>query len=116
MQGMKILPFKSIAAALLLAIFFGPVGLFYVNMWMGVLLSLLGTVVLMAGYPWPIFFLWLCSCALSVWMAVSLSQLGAAEVDADVRKRLGKVLHWTYTFHINGYSLPQALKLIPRGH
>ena len=54
--------------------------------------------------------------ALSVWMAVSLSQLGAAEVDADVRKRLGKVLHWTYTFHINGYSLPQALKLIPRGH
>jgi DNA repair protein RecO len=35
-------------------------------------------------------------------------------VDAATRKRLGKLLHWTYTFHIQGYRLPEALKLITK--
>ena len=48
--------------------------------------------------------------------ATPLRELTGAVVDADVRKRLGKILHWTYTFHINGYSLPEALKLIPKGN
>ena len=43
-----------------------------------------------------------------------LVELARSEIDAPMRKRLGKIVHWTYTFHIQGYSLPEALKLIPR--
>lgn len=41
-----------------------------------------------------------------------MQQLAPMEVEAGLRKRLGKMLHWTYTFHIQGYRLPEALKLI----
>lgn len=34
--------------------------------------------------------------------------------DRDSRKRLGRILHWTYTFHVQGYRLPESLKLIPK--
>ncbi|MEE9268882.1 MAG: DNA repair protein RecO [Candidatus Krumholzibacteria bacterium] len=44
-----------------------------------------------------------------------LASLAGLEVDADTRKNLGKILHWTYTFHVQGYGLPEALKLIPKG-
>jgi DNA repair protein RecO (recombination protein O) len=48
-------------------------------------------------------------------MAISgLPELARIEVPAETRKRLGKILHWTYTFHVQGYGLPEALKLIPR--
>ena len=42
---------------------------------------------------------------------------GAAdyEMDRKTRKRFGEIIHWTYTFHIQGYRLPKALKLVPRG-
>ena len=53
---------------------------------------------------------------IAVWSATPLDELAGATVEPDVRKRLGKILHWTYTFQINGYSLPEALKLIPKGH
>jgi len=53
---------------------------------------------------------------LSLWCASRLAELAPRGVEPAVRKRLGKILHWTYTFHINGYSLPEALKLIPRGN
>lgn len=43
-----------------------------------------------------------------------LASFTARDTDADTRKRLGKILHWTYTFHIDGYALPEALKLIPK--
>ena len=43
----------------------------------------------------------------------SMSQAGDRTVAAHTRKGLGKVMHWTYTFHVNGYGLPEALKLIP---
>jgi DNA repair protein RecO (recombination protein O) len=48
---------------------------------------------------------------------IRMSSLGEAsgfEVKAALRKRLGEILHWTYTFHIHGYSLPKALKLMPK--
>jgi DNA repair protein RecO (recombination protein O) len=34
------------------------------------------------------------------------------QVDLQLRKDLGKLIHWTYTYHVQGYKLPQSLKLI----
>jgi DNA repair protein RecO len=34
------------------------------------------------------------------------------EVPARRRKELGRLVHWTYTHHVHGYSLPKSLKLI----
>ena len=48
-------------------------------------------------------------------MESSLGDVSLDGVDPVGRKKLGKILHWTYTFHIQGYTLPQALKLIPKG-
>lgn len=45
----------------------------------------------------------------------SLHESSGLAVDPKVRKRLGRILHWTYTFHIQGYTLPEALKLMPKG-
>ena len=41
-----------------------------------------------------------------------LAQLSGREVGRDVRKLLGKIIHWTYTYHVQGYSLPKSLSLI----
>jgi DNA repair protein RecO (recombination protein O) len=46
----------------------------------------------------------------------TLAGAAAAEVDPVLRKRFGEIIHWTYTFHIQGYSLPKALQLLPRGN
>lgn len=43
----------------------------------------------------------------------SLADVARTGVAASARKALGKLLHWTYTFHVQGYALPEALKLIP---
>jgi hypothetical protein len=43
-----------------------------------------------------------------------LRELRGMAVAPAVRKDLGAVLHWTYTFHVNNYHLPEALKLIPK--
>jgi DNA repair protein RecO (recombination protein O) len=43
----------------------------------------------------------------------TLADLASRTVTRPARKRLGKIMHWTYTFHVQGYSLPEALKLIP---
>jgi DNA repair protein RecO len=45
----------------------------------------------------------------------SLAGASGSEVDPSVRKQLGKIMHWTYTFHVQGYHLPRALKLVRRG-
>ena len=29
-----------------------------------------------------------------------------------VRKELGRLVHWTYTYHVQGYHLPRSLSLI----
>jgi len=45
-------------------------------------------------------------------VAGPLVGLADARVDKRTRKRLGKLVHWTYTFHVQGYSLPKSLSLI----
>jgi DNA repair protein RecO (recombination protein O) len=50
--------------------------------------------------------------AIHTYAAGSLSAAAAGEVPPDTRKDLGKVVHWTYTFHVQGYSLPKSLSLI----
>ena len=42
----------------------------------------------------------------------TLADAAACRLDARVRKALGKLLHWTYTFHVQGYSLPKSLNLL----
>lgn len=44
--------------------------------------------------------------------AEPLSVLAGEEVTRQTRKALGKIVHWTYTFHVQGYSLPKSLSLI----
>ena len=41
-----------------------------------------------------------------------LTELSNTEVTREVRKTLGKIIHWTYTYHVQGYSLPKSLSLI----
>ncbi len=43
-----------------------------------------------------------------------LAAAAGSIVSPDTRKGLGAVIHWTYTFHVNNYRLPESLKLIPR--
>ncbi len=44
----------------------------------------------------------------------SFYDLEPARADAGTRKNFGLILHWTYTYHIHGYKLPNALKLIKK--
>jgi DNA repair protein RecO len=39
-------------------------------------------------------------------------ELVGVDVPAQRRKQLGKLVHWTYTHHVHGYSLPKSLNLI----
>jgi DNA repair protein RecO len=38
--------------------------------------------------------------------------LAGHDIPAVDRKELGKLVHWTYTHHVHGYSLPKSLNLI----
>jgi DNA repair protein RecO len=38
--------------------------------------------------------------------------LSHAAVTRGVRKELGRLVHWTYTYHVQGYHLPRSLNLI----
>jgi DNA repair protein RecO len=38
--------------------------------------------------------------------------LAHEEVTRGVRKELGRLVHWTYTYHVQGYHLPRSLNLI----
>ncbi len=38
--------------------------------------------------------------------------LGGATLAPESRKDLGKLIHWTYTSHVQGYSLPKSLSLL----
>jgi DNA repair protein RecO len=40
------------------------------------------------------------------------AELAHVRVESRVRKELGKLVHWTYTLHVHGYSLPKSLNLI----
>ncbi|UCG52519.1 MAG: DNA repair protein RecO [Candidatus Latescibacterota bacterium] len=43
-----------------------------------------------------------------------VAELRKLTVGTELRKDLGAILHWTYTYHVNDYRLPDALKLIPK--
>jgi hypothetical protein len=45
-------------------------------------------------------------------MALPFADLARERVEARLRKELGKLVHWTYTLHVHGYSLPKSLNLI----
>ncbi|MFH1756178.1 MAG: DNA repair protein RecO [Candidatus Latescibacterota bacterium] len=42
----------------------------------------------------------------------SLPALKDMRIELPLRKDLGNLIHWTYTYHVQGYTLPQSLKLI----
>lgn len=49
--------------------------------------------------------------------AVACTRLALAEVAREpvapaTRKALGRIVHWTYTHHVQGYHLPESLRLI----
>ncbi|NIM18978.1 MAG: DNA repair protein RecO [Candidatus Latescibacteria bacterium] len=41
-----------------------------------------------------------------------LEGLKPERADRKLRKDLGKLIHWTYTYHVQGYTLPESLKLL----
>ncbi len=43
-----------------------------------------------------------------------LGPLSRRKTELPLRKRLGGVLHWTYTLHVQNYRLPESLKLLPK--
>jgi recombinational DNA repair protein (RecF pathway) len=38
--------------------------------------------------------------------------LAREAVPRRVRKELGRLVHWTYTYHVQGYHLPRSLNLM----
>jgi DNA repair protein RecO len=42
----------------------------------------------------------------------SFNALARTEPARAVRKELGRLVHWTYTYHVQGYHLPRSLNLI----
>ncbi len=44
--------------------------------------------------------------------AESFDVLSHEAVARGVRKELGRLVHWTYTYHVQGYHLPRSLNLI----
>ncbi len=65
-QKIACLPFKSLAGALLLSIFFGPIGLLYATTLGGIVMIILGCVTVSSLLPVPIIIVWLGSCIWSV--------------------------------------------------
>jgi hypothetical protein len=60
------LPFKSLAGALLFAVFLGPIGLLYASATGGMVMILLGLIALSSKLPVPIFLVWAGCCVWSV--------------------------------------------------
>ena len=42
----------------------------------------------------------------------SFDAIARERVPRDIRKELGRLVHWTYTHHVQGYHLPRSLDLI----
>lgn len=61
-----LLPFKSIAVALLFSTFLGPIGLLYASLTGGIIMIVLGFIVVSSQYMVPIIMVWLLSCIWSV--------------------------------------------------
>ncbi len=55
--------------------------------------------------------------SVAVLAALAVQPLAAAArqtVSSDLRKRLGSIFHWTYTYHVENYRLPESLNLLPK--
>ncbi|RDI44837.1 hypothetical protein [Aquicella lusitana] len=59
-------PYKSVAGALLLSAFFGPVGLLYASFWGGFTMIAVGFVVVSSKLFYPIALFWVICCIWSV--------------------------------------------------
>jgi hypothetical protein len=70
-QKIAFLPFKSLAGALLLSIFFGPVGLLYASTLGGIAMIILGCITVSSLLPVPIIIVWLGSC---IWSVVATNE------------------------------------------
>jgi DNA repair protein RecO len=42
----------------------------------------------------------------------SFDAIAEGGVSRSARKELGRLVHWTYTYHVQGYTLPRSLSLI----
>jgi hypothetical protein len=60
------LPLKSVAGALLFAIFLGPVGLLYATAWGGIIMIIVGFVIFSSKLWVPILLFWILCCVISV--------------------------------------------------
>jgi hypothetical protein len=67
----KILPFKSVAIALLFSVFLGPVGLLYASLLGGIIMIVVGFVVISAKFMVPIAMTWVTSC---IWAVASTNR------------------------------------------
>ena len=75
---MNAMPFKSLAGALLLSIFFGPVGLLYASTLGGIVMIILGCITVSSLLPVPMMIVWLGSC---VWSVVATNQYNKKMLD-----------------------------------
>ena len=75
---MNAMPFKSLAGALLLSIFFGPVGLLYASTLGGLVMIILGGITVSSLLPVPMMIVWLGSC---VWSVVATNKYNKKIVD-----------------------------------
>lgn len=65
------LPFKSVAGALLLGLFFGPIGLLYATTWGGVVMLVIGVAIVPTKLPVPIVIVWLVCC---IWAVIATNR------------------------------------------
>lgn len=66
-----ILPYKSVAGALLFTVFLGPIGLLYASSFGGIIMIILGLITLSAKFPIPILLVWIGS---SIWSVLSTNR------------------------------------------
>lgn len=57
-----LLPYKSVAVALLFCILLGPIGLLYASFWAGFIMIWIGIVVISSKFFFPIALLWILCC------------------------------------------------------
>jgi ABC-type multidrug transport system permease subunit len=74
-QSKPVLPFKSLAVALLFSVFLGPIGLLYASTVGGVVMIILGGIVVSSMLPVPIILVWLGSC---IWSVVAVNRYNTA--------------------------------------
>lgn len=66
MTGTPMLPFKSVATALVFTVLLGPLGLLYASLRGGIAMLLLGLVVISSKLLFPILLLWVVCCVWAV--------------------------------------------------